>query len=139
MQSNSSNAVETKEIVSNWKLFGGVASGFGLAAGQDYAGSPSGLQVVLSGLVSYEARSWVYDGGISWLYSQLNGSTAENLPVEVRTRAGMINLSPRYRLSQHWQLGPAMDIAFGTDTSFGASVGNPIGTCVDGTKSCISN
>jgi outer membrane protein OmpA-like peptidoglycan-associated protein len=78
---------------------------------------------MLSVLGAARFARWEVDGGVSWLYSALNGAVAGGAPVSVRTRAGTADLGLRCRLGSGLQLGPALNVAFGTDTSFGPSVG----------------
>lgn len=115
-------------------LYGGIGSGYGIVSGSDYAQAPGGMHVLLGAAASLQIRRWELDGGLSWLYSDVNGRTAGNLPVSVRTRAGTLDLGARYRLGSHWQVGPAFNFAFGTDTSFGPSVGDSQGELLVGLK-----
>jgi outer membrane protein OmpA-like peptidoglycan-associated protein len=119
---------------SPWKIFGGVGGGLGSVSGQEYQESPQGAQLLISGLISYQLPRWVFDGGASWMYSKVSGTNAANIPINVQTRSGMLNLSPRYRLSEKWQLGPTYDLAFGTDTGFGPAISQSIGTSFVGLK-----
>jgi outer membrane protein OmpA-like peptidoglycan-associated protein len=105
-----------------WRLFGGFAFGYGQVGGPGYAGAPSGPQLILSALGSYQATRWVVDAGCGWMWSSFSGASAGGPPIEVRPRAGLVELSPRARLGQHVSLGPALDLTFGADAGFGPVV-----------------
>lgn len=106
-----------------FRLMANIGAGVGFASGSGYATTSSGPQLMAGALLSYVARQWVFDAGLNWLYSELSGSTTTpNQSADVRTRAGMAEVSPRYRLGDRWQLGPVVDILYGTDTAFGPSV-----------------
>ena len=105
-----------------WHLYGGVGGGYGLVTGNGYNNSPHGPDAMVSGDLSFEAGHWVFDGGAGWIYSSVSGSDNLNQPIKVQTRAGFGEFSPRYRLDDHWQVGPVLDVAFGTDTGFGPRV-----------------
>lgn len=107
---------------SPWRIFGGVTFGRESVSGSEYGNSPSGTEFTLSALVSYQLPRWVMDGGLGWMYSSVSGTNSAGNPISIRTRAGFVDSSVRYRLSERWQLGPAVDIAFGTDTGLGPGV-----------------
>src|SRR4051812_24524018 len=76
--------VELKEKKSSpWHIFGGLASGYGSVSSQEYSGSIGGQQFLVSGLVSYQIPKWVFDGGLSWIYSRVGGLDSQNIPVEI--------------------------------------------------------
>lgn len=107
---------------SPWHLFGGIGAGFGLVSGAGYSSSPGGPEFQVNGAVSYENDRWVIDAGAGWVYTAISGTNTLEQPVSVKTRAGFAELSPRYRLTDHWQLGPVVDFDFGTDTGFGPTI-----------------
>jgi outer membrane protein OmpA-like peptidoglycan-associated protein len=106
-----------------FRLYGGVATGYGNVSGQDYTDAPDGPQLLLSGDLSFQNARWVFEGGAGWMYSRLDG-TQNGSSISVRTRAGFGDASARYRLGQHWQVGPAYNLDFGADTRFGPTVGD---------------
>jgi outer membrane protein OmpA-like peptidoglycan-associated protein len=105
-------------------LFGAIGSGYGMVTGNDYSDTPAGPHALVGGLVAVQVPRWELDGGISWFFSSVNGRVRDGSPVRVRTRVGSADLGARYRLTQRLQAGPALNLAFGADTSFGPSVGH---------------
>lgn len=85
----------------------------------------SGYQFNLKLLGSRYWRDWVLDLGVGYFYNQVSGddlaSTLQDAEVTVRTRAGFVELSPRYRFDENWQVGPVFNALFGTDVSFDES------------------
>jgi OOP family OmpA-OmpF porin len=77
---------------------------------------------------------WVADAGLGWMYSSVNGQDLAGRDIRIRTRAATFEVSPRYRLGQSWQIGPAFQMLFGADTGFGPSVGNSVGTAFGGLR-----
>ncbi len=105
-----------------FRIYGNLGTGLGLVTGSGYADRSSGVQYFAGALLSYEAPSWIFDAGLNWFYSQVSGSVDPTLNADVRTRAALVDVSPRYRLTDRWQIGPVFDLAFGTDTGFAPSV-----------------
>lgn len=108
-----------------FRLMANLGSGIGFASGSGFSGTSAGPQLMAGALLSYDAQKWVFDAGLNWLYSQLSGPTSPVQSADIRTRAGMAEVSPRYRLGERWQLGPVADVLYGTDTSFGPAVAAP--------------
>lgn len=104
-------------------FFGSIGSGYGGVAGSDYADTPVGPHALISGLGAIQFSRWELDGGVSWFFSSISGRVVDGLPVRVRTRSGTVDLGARYRITSRLQAGPALNFAFGADTSFGPSVG----------------
>lgn len=115
------------EDFEGWRLFGGAGLGFNAVRSRDYEKAPMGPQYNLSALMGYQAPSWVLDLGASWFYSALEGRNSGGLPIDIRTYGATIDLSPRYRVTRRFQLGPVLNAAFGTDTQLGPSVGKELG------------
>lgn len=107
-----------------WTLYGGLAAGYGLVSSNTYSETPQGTQFLFNGALAYQYKKWVFDAGVGWFYSNISGKTSTSQPVQVTMRSGLLEVSPRYRVSDTWQLGPVFNMAFGTDTSFGSSI-NP--------------
>jgi len=117
-----------------WHVFAGVGLGYGLTRSSEFSNNPDGLQNLFSLLMSHRQPTWLFDFGASWIYSKLSGNLPDDRSIDIRTRAATIDLSPRYRLTQHLQVGPILNIAFGTDTEFGPSKRSEIGTYFAGVK-----
>jgi outer membrane protein OmpA-like peptidoglycan-associated protein len=119
---------------SPWTVFGGFATGYGTVSGLNYSESPRGEQLLLNANLTYEMKKWLLDTGIGWIYSNVRGKTNANQTVQVANRSGILELSPRYKLSDRWQLGPVLNLSFGTDTTFRSSVGESTSSYFAGIK-----
>ncbi len=104
-------------------LFGGVGTGIGVIHGQEFSSDPQGGQFMAGALISREWSRWVADLGVGWIYSKVSGDVGPGIPTWIRTRAALGTLGARARLGEHWQLGPELDLAFGTDTRFNPEIG----------------
>lgn len=120
--------------ITPWRIFGGITAGLGQVSGQDYQSAPGGGLVGVDLLGSYEWSHWVADAGIGWMYSNVNGQDSLGREIRIRTRSATAEFSPRYRLGQFWQVGPAVQMLFGADTAFGPSVGNSVGSAYAGLR-----
>jgi|GEM_PF-1226803 len=118
----------------SWRIYGGAAAGYGNVSGQEYVNAPDGPQYLLDGDLSFQTSHLVYELGGGWMYSKLSGSDGGALPLVIRTRSGFGDASVRYRLSQNWQLGPAYNLDFGTDTRFGSTIGESRNTSLLGLR-----
>ncbi len=105
-------------------LFGGIGTGVGIVHGQEFSSDPQGGQFIAGALVSREWSKWVGDLGVGWIYSKVSGEVGAGIPTWIRTRAALATLGARARLGEHWQLGPELDLAFGTDTRFDPVIGS---------------
>ena len=113
---------------SRWTVYGSTLAGYGAASGSEFVKSPSGDQYILSGLFSYESKHWVQDIGLGWMVSHLSTQFGNGGQMKITTRAGMAEYGARVRLGRRWQVGPELNLAFGTDTSFAPSIGTAIST-----------
>lgn len=77
-----------------------------------------GLQFDVKALYSHYWNDWVLDLGLGYLINNVSGQDSLNRDWKVRTRSGFAEISPRYRLSENWQLGVVLNGLFGTDVSF---------------------
>jgi outer membrane protein OmpA-like peptidoglycan-associated protein len=81
-----------------------------------------GIAWQLKGLLSRYWTDWVGDLGLGYQYHRASGDDQNNpVPggkVSVKTRSGFVELSPRYRLDNHWQLGAVFHGFFGGDVGF---------------------
>src|SRR4051794_34126326 len=89
------NALATEKSVS---FFGGTGLGFGSVRGNEYHGALTGLQYAVDATASYRTRDWVFDGGLGWYFSKLNGQDAAARDIQIHTHGALIELSPRYRV-----------------------------------------
>lgn len=104
---------------------------FGLDAGyaKVSSGAPaleldkSGYQISAKALLSYYWDSWVMDFGPGYSFNRLRGNSAAapagtEIPVRIYTDNAFLELSPRYRAGENWQLGLAANLLMGSDVSF---------------------
>ncbi len=105
-----------------------------MVSGLDYSSAPHGGQYLLDGVLSYQLRNWVFDGGLGWTYSSEVGSPTASQSAQVITRAGFLELSPRYRISDRFQLGIVINKTFGVDTTYSALAGQSTSSYSAGLK-----
>ncbi|MBS1961721.1 MAG: OmpA family protein [Bdellovibrionales bacterium] len=88
-----------------------------------------GYAIHLKALLSKYTRNWVGDLGIGYAHHMASGddqySPLANATVRVKTRAGFVEFSPRYRFDVHNQLGLVFNGFFGTDVAFDESTSDP--------------
>lgn len=88
-----------------------------------------GYAVHLKLLASRNFGKWVADAGVGYSQHAAGGSDGfssfSNGTVHVKTRAGFVEFSPRYRLGEHHQLGFVGNGFFGTDVAFDESTTDP--------------
>lgn len=84
-----------------------------------------GYAIHLKVLLSKYTRNWIGDLGVGYAHHQASGadrfSPLADATVRVKTRAGFVEFSPRYRLDTHHQLGLVLNGFFGTDVAFDES------------------
>lgn len=110
-------------------LFGRVEGGYSLLQ-SDYQAelNKDGHHFGIHGLVNFRRDWYSIDFGGGWFYNKMRKErgTAPILSELVKTKAGSLELSPRWR-SGGWELGPRIDLLFGSDVAFGV-VGNESST-----------
>lgn len=112
-----------------WLYFGANAGFTSVSPAESIRESDkSGYAANLKVLGSKYWRDWVLDVGIGYQIHGVSGDdrynsalNSQNATVKVDTRAGFVEISPRYRLDEHWQIGPVLNGFFGTDVSFDES------------------
>ncbi len=107
---------------SRWRAFGSGLAGYGSSQGDDFIHAPNGEQLLISGVLSYKMPNWVHDFGLGWMNSKLRTQTPE-AKVSISTRAAVAEYGVRARLGKRWELGPEINLAFGTDTTFSTKIG----------------
>jgi peptidoglycan-associated lipoprotein len=113
-------------------LFGGVDFGYShLSTSRPGEYDLSGTQVDAKLLISLYQEKFVYDAGLGWLYNSISGSSG-SLSSGVNTRAAFAEFTPRYRLDNHWQIGPTVDFDFGGDMSLSTVAPNVDSTALLG-------
>lgn len=87
-----------------------------------------GYAIHLKALASKYTRNWVGDLGLGYAYHNASGTdrfgSLTNATVTVKTRAGFLEFSPRYRIDLHHQIGLVFNGFFGTDVAFNESTTN---------------
>ena len=105
-------------------FFGGVDVGLANYSISTLAtdSSRSGLDLGVRGLAAFYARKWVVDGGAGFSFISSSGTNTAGTALKVITRTVYLDLSPRYRLSQNWQIGPELQYWFGTDNGLNSNI-----------------
>ena len=103
-------------------FFAGFGTGYATVSGNEYSEAPSGPHLILNTALAFEFNKWQLDVGVGWIYSSISGKNSNQLPISVSTRAGMFDLGAFYKLGERWQLGPAVNLVYGTDTGFGSRI-----------------
>jgi len=103
-------------------IFGGINAGSASvteASGgeRQKAGYHFGVKAVGS---YYHEAKWVFDLGIGYF---TNHMSSKGNKVKVYTNAGMLEVSPRYRITPHFQVGPVFNLLMGSDVSFSELIG----------------
>ena len=102
-------------------IYGALGAGYGLSQGNEFTHTPDGTAISLGGVLSYRLPQWVFDGGVYWQQVSLSGQLPNGAAVDIKTRSGGVELSPRYRISDQVDIGPAASMLFGTNTNFSAA------------------
>lgn len=99
-----------------WWLFGGVDLGGTTYSSIDpsFEGARSGFVGGLRALISFDARDFVFDGGLGWQYITITGNNPNNTKDSIQSRVPYLDVSARYRFG-HIQLGPEFEFWLGTD------------------------
>jgi outer membrane protein OmpA-like peptidoglycan-associated protein len=117
--------LETIPMPRQWLYFGGNAGYSSVNTAQRLESNKNGYQFNVKLLGSQYWRDWVGDLGVGYFYNRVSGtdltSNLIDAKVYVRTKAAFLELSPRYRFNENWQLGPVVNGLFGTDVSFDES------------------
>jgi hypothetical protein len=106
-------------IQKKFLIFGGLDLGmaFYSETGARTDGPRSGFDFGVRGLVAYYLDSWVIDGGLGYFILNSSGTDTLNVPISSSTRTIYVDLSPRYRLDENWQIGP--ELQFWTTSDYG--------------------
>lgn len=119
---DSATQYTVREIEDTFRLFGSVALGPGGVTGDEFGSDPSGMSYHLGALLSYTTTNMVWDFGLGWFYSTFEGKNWQSASLNIKTRSGTVEISPRLRLTDNWQLGPKALVLFGTDTEQSRSI-----------------
>jgi outer membrane protein OmpA-like peptidoglycan-associated protein len=105
-------------------IFGGLDLGMALYSetGALSDGPRSGFDFGVRGLVAYYLDSWVIDGGLGFLFISASGTSQLNQGLSSSTRTVFLDLSPRYRLDEHWQIGPELQFWTTTDKGLNSNI-----------------
>jgi hypothetical protein len=114
-------------------LSGSVNEGVASLASAGSSILGSGTQTELLGLATLKLDYWIIEAGGGWLSSSLSGGTS-NVPnstlalssYSMTTEAGVAELSPQYRLTEHLQAGPVGEMLFGSNVGFDYNLGGPL-------------
>jgi outer membrane protein OmpA-like peptidoglycan-associated protein len=107
------------ETPSNWLFLGTDVGYLATSASNPLEVSKSGAEAGVKLVVSHYFDHVVADLGGGYLYSAVSGEGLGAVKkVQVITRAAYFELSPRYLLGSHWQLGPVAQLVTGEDVSY---------------------
>lgn len=111
---------EQRRLNSPW-LFLGVNGGYINSNANPPEQDKDGF--IFSGKIlgSIYSPRWVFDLGAGYFTSTIRGPEGLPLRTTVRTNAGFAEFSPRYRMGRHWQIGPVINVLFGTEVTFNES------------------
>jgi outer membrane protein OmpA-like peptidoglycan-associated protein len=99
-------------------VYGGIQGGVSDLSGTSLTESAKGgWNLGFKLIASKYTPDWVLDLGVGWFHDQQSASSS-NGSIKVITNAGFLDICPRYRLTDHWQIGPSIPIFFGPDVSF---------------------
>lgn len=99
-----------------------------------------------AGLTLYN-RSLALELNAGWMRSSVAskqasvatvGNTTSTTSVQVDTQVGMVEFSPRFRLGEHFELGPSAGVFFGANASFGATASQPDSPVMGGLKAAAT-
>jgi hypothetical protein len=132
-------AVRTKVLKSETRTEDGHKAGTGIAIFMGLTGGllniqtdvpeleseKSGYYLAGKSLLSFYQTNWVFDLGLGWFYGQASsnsdpgsGETPPDLvptPVQIGLNAGLIEVAPRFRLTDNWQIGLVLNGFVSTD------------------------
>jgi outer membrane protein OmpA-like peptidoglycan-associated protein len=112
----------------DFHLWGGVGAGYANVSGLSFREDAGGSIAQIGGAASLTGQRLVLDSGLLWNRSAFSGVTASDQNFKMNTRAGLWDLSLRYRLGSRWQLGPVVGFQFGTDNTQSPREGDPSST-----------
>ncbi len=103
------------------RVFGMAGAGYASVSGSEFTSNPDGAQLSLGGLVSYMTPRWAFDAGVGAVRTELNGSTTDGNKIHFKNTSANLELSPRYRVGERWQVGPVANILYSADAASYAS------------------
>jgi hypothetical protein len=104
-------------------VFGGIDGGLSRIFSTSTSESlKSGYNFAIKGVAAVYRKDWVYDLGVGYF---TNNMQSPGGAVTVLTNGGFVELSPRYRITPQWQIGPVVNIAFSSDMSFSEQISGP--------------
>lgn len=122
-------------------IFMGITGGLLSIETDDTASesAKSGFYLAGKSIFSIYQENWVFDLGLGWFYGQVSSDgdpgTEEippdlaPTPIQIGLNAGLLEVAPRFRLSDNWQIGLVADVLASTDdVSFSglvADIDNP--------------
>ena len=115
----SSRRANADQTTQKLEIFGGLGFGYSYLSTNNYT-TVQGVQGSLGVLGSYYYHDWVTDVGIGWFINSMSGLLLNNTAEETKVWGTYIELSPRYRLGEHWQFGPAINLEYGASMAFDA-------------------
>lgn len=105
-------------------IFGGIDAGYSTYGALTPAteGDRSGFHGGLRALGAFYLEKWIFDAGLGWQYIRNTGTNADGAGTKVITRNVYLELSPRYRLSQKFSIGPVFDYWISSDNGLNPNI-----------------
>lgn len=117
-----SNAWSAKES-KHW-IFGGVDGGLStLSASNSLESNKTGFHLGVKAFYSHLWDYWILDVGPGWFYNSMTGEL-NSIKTKVKTNALFLDTNFQYRLTPVVSIGPALQVLFGSDTSFSSVIGS---------------
>lgn len=110
-----------------WILALGVSEGYTTLSSASVDSSGSLTQ--LMGVSSWILSDWVLEVGAGFLTAKISGhsgGTGSGMSLsdyEMTNNAGVVSLSPQYRMTDRLQLGPIVELLYGEDVGFRPGIG----------------
>lgn len=100
-------------------LFGTQLGYLGLTTRRANEVNKSGIEGSARLLISHTTQNFAFDLGAGYAYSHLTGDTIVGVQtVSTDTRSFLADFSPRYLVTERWQVGPVVQFFSGGDVSY---------------------
>ena len=106
-----------------WGLLAATSGSWLEISGREFTQSASGNRWSFGVTLSFIHPSWILDTELGYSSARATGKVPGGLDVEIKNRLGYFEMSPRYRLSERFDIGPVVELLFGADSRF--STGAP--------------
>ncbi|MBC7397062.1 MAG: OmpA family protein [Bdellovibrionales bacterium] len=110
---------------SPWTLFAGLDLGFSNFSPYNDSlteAARSGSHIGPRLLIAHYTEKWVLDGGLGYQFIINRGTNSDRSVNTANTRNVYADFSARYRIGEHWQLGPEFQYWLGTDKGLNPTI-----------------